>query len=84
MIPPEIVELSQTVREVLAEHGPLTTAGVGVYLQDRQPEDLAAACIRTGRHYLGWEQDSGYYEQMQERLKTETYRKKAITTLDGY
>lgn len=44
----------------------------------------AAACIRTGRHYLGWEQDSGYYEQMQERLKTETYRKKAITTLDGY
>lgn len=40
--------------------------------------------IRTGRHYLGWEQDSGYYEQMQERLKTETYRKKAITTLDGY
>ena len=36
MIPPEIMELSHTVREVLAERGPLTTAGIGVYLPGRQ------------------------------------------------
>lgn len=43
MIPPEITALMPEVRQVLAEHGPLTTVGLAVYLPDRQPEDIAAA-----------------------------------------
>jgi adenine-specific DNA-methyltransferase len=44
----------------------------------------AVACVRTGRHYVGFEQDPDYHKGAIERIAAESRIKKSTRTLDDF
>lgn len=44
----------------------------------------AVAAVQTGRHYIGFEKDPGYYEKLTDRVKKATKVKRATRTLDDF